>query len=92
MLASVGIYGMATLLSTFLDQQWQVFGGMGVLALLKWLFQKGWLPASVDVIGAMGNESPLVTHQLQWTPLFVSVAAGALFFIGALKIVQKKEY
>lgn len=92
LLASVGIFGMATLLSTFLDQQWQVFGGMGVLALMKWVFQKGWLPESVDVIGAMGNASPLVTHQIQWTPLGVSVAAGALFFMGALKVVQKKEY
>lgn len=92
LLASFGFLSLSTLLSTVLDQQWQIFASMGAIGLVGWIFQHGWLPASADVIKAMGNASPLVTHHMQQTPLFVSVAAGALFFMGALKIVQEKKY
>jgi hypothetical protein len=50
------------------------------------------LPASVDIIRAMGDGSPLVAHTMPWFARAFSVGSAAVLFFAALKIVQAREY
>jgi hypothetical protein len=45
-----------------------------------------------DILGAFGSASPLVTHRLPWPQLAIASAASALLLLGAVRVVQKREY
>lgn len=92
LLCCTGFYGLSTLLATFLDQVWQVWGSFAAVFLTRWLFSTIALPQSLDVFRAMGDSSPLITHMLPWAAMGVSLGAGALFFLAALRVVQTREY
>jgi hypothetical protein len=86
------LYCLSVLLSTFLDDQWRTWGTMiGALALW-WLSFHHWLPASINLVGALDKGSPLVAHTTPWGPIAFSVALAAIFFVAALKVAQTREY
>jgi ABC-2 type transport system permease protein len=86
------IYGLSVLLATVLDDQWRVWGTMIAASALALLSSKAWLPDSIDIIRAIGKDSPLFTHTIPWTPMAFSLALAAAFFLAALKIVRTREY
>jgi len=92
LLCSSGFFGLSTLLSTVLDQIWQVWGGMAAIFLSQWLVATAGLPKAFNVFQAMGNASPLVAPSLPWDTICVSLGLGAAFFLAALKVVQMREY
>jgi hypothetical protein len=90
---SSGLYCIAVLLSTFLDEElWHRMGNMAAMGALWWLCDNTSPPASVNVFRAMGENSPLLTHAMPWTAMGVSLGLSAILFFAALKIVQAREY
>jgi len=86
------LYSMAVLLATFLDARWRGWGCMIAFYVLWWLSSHTLLPASVDIVRAMGDGSPLVAHTVPWTTMGVSLTLAAILFFAALKTVQAREY
>jgi hypothetical protein len=86
------LYFLSVLLATFLDEMWRMKGSMIAFGALWLLSNFAPLPASVDIIRAMGDGSPLVTHTLPWTAMAFSLGLSAILFFAALKIVRLKEY
>jgi hypothetical protein len=86
------LYFLSVLLATFLDDLWRIWGGMIAVGLL-WLLSS-WvpLPASIDIVRAMGPGSPLLVHTMPWTTMAFSLGSAAILFFAALKVVQTREY
>jgi hypothetical protein len=87
-----GLYSIPMLLATFLDDQWRLFGSLGVFGALWWLSNHTPLPASANIFRAMGEGSPLIAHNMPWAAMAFSLELAAILFFAALKIVQLKEY
>jgi hypothetical protein len=87
-----GLYVIPMLLATFLDDQWRASGSGIAFGALWWLWNHTPLPASLNIIRAMGDGSPLVQHTMPWPAMAFSVGLAATLFFAALKIVQRKEY
>ena len=86
------LYFLSVLLATFLDDQWRVWGTMIAGAALFWLSRHVSLPASIDIVQAIGKGSPLIAHAIPWAAMDFSLALAAIFFFAALKVVQTREY
>ena len=86
------LYGLSVLLATFLDDQWRTWGTMIAGGALAGLSSRAWLPASIDIVRAIGRGSPLFTHAIPWPAMAFSLALAAIFFVTALKVVQTREY
>jgi hypothetical protein len=85
------------LLSTFLDQLWQIWGSMIAFFVLAWLFDRPGIPPGFNVFHAIAGASPIgpahaAMNQMPWTAIAVSVCAGAVFLLAALRVVQTREY
>jgi len=80
------------MLATFLDDLWRMKGGMIAFGALWALSSLTPLPASVDIIRAMGDGSPIVAHTVPWTTMAFSLALAAILFFAALKVAQTREY
>jgi hypothetical protein len=61
------LYFLSVLLATFLDDQWRTWGTMFAAGALWWISHKDWLPASVDIVQAIGKNSPLIAHTMPWS-------------------------
>jgi ABC-2 type transport system permease protein len=85
-------YSISVVLATFLDDLWRMFGSMIAFWALWGLSNYAPLPVSVNIVRAMGEGSPLLTHTMPWTAMGVSLALAAILFFAALKIVQVREY
>jgi hypothetical protein len=86
------LYCFSVLLATFLDDQWRTWGTLIAALAFWWLSHKAWMPASIDIVRAIGKDSPIMTHAIPWTPMAFSLALATIFFVAALKIVQSREY
>jgi hypothetical protein len=86
------LYGLSVLLATFLDDQWRTWGTLIAALAFWWPSHKAWLPASIDIVRAIGKDSPIMTHAIPWPAMAFSVALAAAFFVAALKVVQSREY
>ena len=78
--------------STFLDEYWHVWATVITIGFLKWLTVRYPLPAALDVFGAMGSKSPLVTHSLPWPAIVLSTVFAGIVFLGALRVAERIEY
>lgn len=65
---------------------------MGTAGALWWLLARPRVPRFLNLLGAMGADSPLFTHSLPWTTMGVSIGASAILFCVAVKMVQSREY
>lgn len=92
LLCSSAVYGLSTLASTFLDQQWQVLGTMISVFALRWLSDSGGLPRSLDIFRAMGLGSPLLTHTVPWPAIAFSLSVTAICLATAAAVIQRREY
>jgi hypothetical protein len=88
---STGIYALSVLSATFLDDYWRFFVSFAGIRALKWFFTTP-LPDSVNIMEAMGQNSPMMTHTMPWAAMAFSVGLAALLFFASLKIVQRREY
>jgi hypothetical protein len=86
------LYFLSVLLASFLDDQWRTWGTMFAAGAMWWLSHKAWLPASVDIVQAIGKGSPLVAHTMPWTAMAFALALAALLFFATLRVVQSREY
>ncbi len=87
LLCCSGVYGLSTLFSTFLTQQWQIWATMAVILLLRLVTDKDFF-----LFRAMAQNSPLITHTLPWTAMGLSLGLGVLFFLAAVRVVQTRQY
>ena len=87
------LYFLSVLLGTFLDDQWRMYTTAMATAALWMLCTFVPLPKSVNIVQAvMGESSPLVSHTMPWMAMLFSLVLAAVFFLGALKIAQLREY
>jgi ABC-2 type transport system permease protein len=86
------IYFFSVLLATFLEDQWRVVGSMFAWTALSWLSLNKLIPASVDIVSAMQNGSPLFTHTVPWGAIKFSLATSAAFFLASMRVVEAREY
>jgi hypothetical protein len=63
-----------------------------LFAAMQWINSQLHLPASWTLTGFAGDSSPLLTHQLPWTAMAISVCLAGILFSAALKVVQTREY
>jgi hypothetical protein len=85
-------YCLSVLLATFLGDQWRTWGTMMGALALWWLSFRHWLPASIDIVRAIGKGSPLIAHSIPWSAMAFSIVLAAIFFVAALKVAQTREY
>jgi hypothetical protein len=88
----VSFYFMSVLSATVLDDVWQIWGNVLLFAAMQWINSQLHLPASWTLTGFAGDSSPLLTHQLPWTAMAISVCLAGILFSAALKVVQTREY
>jgi hypothetical protein len=86
------LYFVSVLLATFLDDQWRVWGTMIVPFAFWLLCSRIKLPAFADLLQAVGNGSPLITHTMPWSTIAFSLGLAAVFFLSAFKVAQSREY
>ncbi len=91
-ICSTGLYAFPTLFATFLDEQWRYFGSMSMMFGLRYLFTQPVFPPSLNLMRAMGEDSPIVSHSMPWAAMAFSLGLAAVLFYAALKIVQRREY
>jgi hypothetical protein len=92
-LCLTGFYFMCVVIAAIVeDVQFQVFAGIVLMFLLRYISVTAPIPPSVNVIRAMGAGSPLITHAIPWASIGISLGASVIFFLIALKIVQSHEY
>ncbi len=87
--------GISTLLATFLDQQWQMFGSMFVFFLARqWLLAAGGAihPSRFNFFQAMGPASPLVTHTLPLAAMGAAFGIAVICLLAAAKIEQSRQF
>jgi hypothetical protein len=89
---ATAIYAIPVLLSTFLDDQWRVFGSAFCIGGLLWLSERSFVPTSLNIFRALGPDSPLLTHVMPWTAVAGAIALAAILLFAAVKIVQGREY
>jgi hypothetical protein len=89
----LAIFGISTVLATFLDQQWQMIGSMLSVALAVWLFRLGGASAAAfDFFRALSDGSPLITHVLPWTAMCTAIGIGAISMLAAVKVENVRQY
>jgi len=86
------LYFVSVLLAIFLDDQWRIWGTMIVPFTYWWFSDRIRLPAFADILHAVGEGSPLITHAMPWPTIAFSLTLAAIFFVAALKIAQTREY
>jgi hypothetical protein len=86
------IHCLGVLLSTALEDPWRGFASMFGVVLLRWVLSTLSLPPFVNIFRAMGETSPLFTHTLPWASMGISLAASAMLFLAAARVVQMREY
>jgi hypothetical protein len=89
---SLAIYLLSVFLATFLDEQWRILGTLLAFFALVWASSRNVVPPYFDLVRAMREGSPLISHTIPWAALSASVGIGAIFFVAALKIAQFREY
>ena len=85
LVCSTAIYGLSTLFSTFLDQQWQVLATVATTFAVRML-------TGDDGFAAMGSSSPVMTHAMPWTAMGISAAFGLVCLAAAVKVVEARQY
>jgi hypothetical protein len=85
-------FSISTLLATVLDDIYQVWGSLIVIALLGFLSRVIPIPASLDIGRATGSASPLMTHQLPWSAIALSLGVAAVLCTIAARIVVRRDY
>jgi hypothetical protein len=86
------IYFLSVLLATFLDEQWRIWGSMIATFAFGWASSHYTPPPSIDILRAVRDGSPLLTHAIPWSPIAFALGLAAILFFAALKIVQTREY
>jgi hypothetical protein len=85
-------YSVSVLLATFLDGQWQIWGSMIVIVVLRSASNHLAIPAALDLFRPLTTGSPMVTHVFAWSGMAISLALAAILFCLSMKIVQLREY
>ena len=89
---AVAVHGVSVLASTVLDDQWQVWGTVITIGVLKWLTIRFPPPPAFDVFSVFGERSPLLTGTLPWPAIVVTLGVAGILFLIATKTVQAIEY
>jgi hypothetical protein len=85
-------YFLSVVLATFLEDQWRIWGTMIAVGAMFWLSVKFSPPAAVDLIKAMGTNSPLIAHSMPWGAMGFATGLSAVFFGVAVTIARMREY
>jgi ABC-type transport system involved in multi-copper enzyme maturation permease subunit len=92
-LAAFSMFGLATFLSTFFDEMVTsslaigavggMFGGWAAL---------DWTKVKLDPMEIISGQQMAQTGYVNWVAIILCVAAGVLFLLAAVWVVERKEY
>jgi hypothetical protein len=83
---------VSVVLATFLDDMWQMWGSLIVLAAIRGLSTVVKIPENFDPFRAIGSASPFITHTIPWGAVAVSLTFAAALWLTAARIVQRRDY
>ena len=86
------VYFLSVVLATFLEEQWRIWMAMIALLLIFGASVKFSLPASADLIKAMGRGSPLVVHTVPWATMGFAAGLSVVLLGVAVTIAKMREY
>ena len=89
---AAGFHAMSVLVSTVLDEMWQIYASFAAIFGLKWLTSKFPPPPSLDVFRVMTTGSPLLTHAVPWPAVSVCLCLAGILFLLAARVVETNEY
>jgi hypothetical protein len=90
-MCGLAFYGLSVLMATLLDDTWHMWSTTLLIMLLWAPPVRRLLPPALDVYRPFADASPLVTHTLPWPAMALSVVAGGVFVLAALKVVRAQE-
>jgi len=88
----LAVYSLSTLLATFMDDLWQMWGAMLAVGAVRGLTALVKPPQSMDVFQALGANSSLLTHSLPVWPVVLSLAVAACLYSAAARNVRERDY
>jgi hypothetical protein len=92
-LACLGVcFGISVVLSTFLDDAWQMWGSLILLGAIRGLSATVKIPENFDPFRAIGSASPFITHTISWGAVAVCMTSAAALWLVAARIVQTRDY
>lgn len=86
------IYAISVLLGILLEETWRIWGSMIAAGALFLVCSKTPLPASLNLLRAMSDDSPVIAHTMPWTAMAFSAALSAVLFFAAVKVARTREY
>jgi hypothetical protein len=89
---TLAVYSLSTLLATFMDDLWQMWGTMIAVGAARGLTALVKPPQSMDVFQALGANSPLLTHSFPVWPVVLSLAVAACLCSAAARSVRERDY
>jgi hypothetical protein len=86
------LYFFSVFLATFLDDIWRMWATMATFGALWLLSNYPRLPPVLNIVRALGENSPVIAHSMPWGTIAVSLLlAGTMFFV-AVRVAQAREY
>ncbi|HEX4276161.1 MAG TPA: hypothetical protein VHZ74_12440 [Bryobacteraceae bacterium] len=86
----LAFYFMSSLLSIYLDAQWQLYGSMLVAGIGWWLTRS--IHSPFNLYRPFGEALPFVTHIVPWEAMVTSVAVAAVLIVVTLRIIETREF
>jgi hypothetical protein len=85
-----GPYCASVFFATFMDEPWGLMCAGWTITLVLWIAH--WIGPAVDIFRALGQASPLITHELPWPQMATSATVALILFIAAVRVVQTRKY
>jgi hypothetical protein len=85
-----GPYCAAVFFGTFVDEPLSMMYAAWTITLLLWLAHR--IAPVVDIVRVWSQASPLITHTLPWSQLAACAVIASTMLLGAVRIVQTREY
>ena len=89
---AIAINAISVLLSTAVDEVWQVWGTVIVVVLLRTLTIWFPPPAEFDVFRVVMKATPLATGAIPWPAICVSLGLAGILYFTAVKVAEAREY
>jgi hypothetical protein len=82
-------YFISAMMAIFLDPQWQLYGGVAIVWFCWWLTRD--VQNRFNVFSTLGAPA-LVTHNIPWEAIAVSVVAAAILCSVTLRMIETHEF
>jgi hypothetical protein len=83
---------ISVVLATFLDDVWQMWGSLLLIAAIRGASAAIKIPENFDPFRTVDSASPFITHTIPWGAVAVCLTFAAGLWLVAARIVQTRDY